>query len=190
MAMREIARGSVVPFAVTLAPGASQSFPQAGDWFMVAKCNIGTMMLSRDQDSTGNNLKPGDIWIGSYQSFTLTNQDVTRTASLTVYAGTGEPPERVTPYLVKTQVNSQSDVACGAGALTQIISAASNQKRVLLQVASGAVGPLRIGGATTSATKGVLLNVGLAPLAIEGSGDIYAWNPNASAVTVTSTIEV
>ncbi|HEY1709632.1 MAG TPA: hypothetical protein VGG10_15295 [Rhizomicrobium sp.] len=166
---------------MTLASGAATtiSFP-GGEWFALLLTNK-QLFVSFDQGQQVL-LYRGDVYTCSFTDVTVTNSSPV-SVTFTVLMGSGDPPT-LTGNRVPSLFQNQPDVSCGAGAATQVVTGSNSTRYAYLSIAAGAVGPVRIGGSTISATKGVWLTVGAQPLQIETSADIYVWNPQASAVPV------
>jgi hypothetical protein len=83
--------------------------------------------------------------------------------------------------------NPLGDQAVGAGASSALAGANINRRAIIIKNPSASAGPVRIGApGTVDNAHGVMLEPGEA-LTLECTAGVSAWNPNASAVTLTMT---
>ena len=109
------------------------------------------------------------------------------TPQVAYIAGRGVPPKFPDAQNRVTEFVSTTDVSCGAGATTTIISTSSilTYPFVWISIPSTAVGGLKIGDSAVSSSKGLWLEPGVQPLRLRSLSGVYGYNPNGSAVAVT-----
>jgi hypothetical protein len=167
---------------ISLAAGASQTFANPGDWLWFSS-GSDFCQVTFDQESGAIPFSPGQVVEREegFKAFTVINVG-TDTLANVFYIGADEPiPHIVAKPTKQTSWTALNDVACGAGALAQILVA--NKRQVTWVTFLGTGGQfVRLGDSSASASKGVAVPIGT-PFMVDGTPSLYVWNPNGASVT-------
>lgn len=161
----------------------------AGDWFYVSyndqqvlqvQCDTGSPIQINNRQVVKTPFK-NTLTISAVPTLGTVN-----TGEL-IY-GRGEPPT-VPPLSDDTNFdNPLVDAVVAANSQTLVLGPSGKNFAVDLCIPPGSAGGLRIGGsAAVSATQGMFLPIGIPWRVPLGRAGIYAFNPNASAVSVSLT---
>lgn len=101
-------------------------------------------------------------------------------------AGTVSVAGTVTVQDGNTTVVTISDVSCTAGATTQLL--VGTRKSATFTLSPNAIGSIRFGNSLVTATSGLEIQPGQTWQSFASNG-LYAYNPNASAVTISGIYE-
>jgi|GEM_PF-3215722 len=178
----------MTPYIFTLAPLAvERSWDVDYDYFHVLEAPVNDLMVRFD-DGAPINLKQG-VGLRVYgERFTLasaTGQTVTVLAGFGhVFDARANINATITAEIAASISNVPvGTVACGAGAQTLLAALDAHRLALALQVDSAAAGGIFLGDITTANELGFYLEPGDKAF-WPCRADIYAWNPNVSAVKV------
>lgn len=172
--------------------GSLQTIADSGDWVYIGANDLDAIRVQIDT-SAPFDLSNRTMVAQSFSQLTLQPSPGFGAPSLLqVVYGRGTPPSIPSVKDVTRGLAALSDISCAALAQTAILPVADNPlAAIFLAVPTGAAGPLRIGDAGTSFNSGIVINAGASPLKISPCpvGALFAYNNNASAVTLTRAAE-
>jgi hypothetical protein len=182
-------RRGMTPVRVTLAAGVPQRWPIDGDYFHVLTAPVADLVARFDDG------EPVPVYAGLgfrryYQSMQL---ESATGQSVVVLAGFGSVADARATANVNVDATIEpgntgddgGDVACGAGAATQLLAADVDRRYSIIMNPSSNSVTVRIGTSAVAAATGIPLEPGTT-LPYASTSAIYAWNPSGGAVTISA----
>ncbi len=178
----------MTPVIVALAAGVPRRYEIPGDWFHVLTAPVADLYVRFDD---GERVPfPQGVGIRRYyQSFELESATGQNLVALAGFGSVVDGRASVTGLTLNTQIapgntlDDGGDVSCGATAATQLLAADADRMYALIKNPSTNTVTVRVGTSAVAAASGVPLEPGeTLPLATTAA--IYAYNPDAGAVTI------
>lgn len=177
----------MTPLRFTLAAGVPKSWPINGDYFHVLTAPVDDLIVRFDSG------EPVPVFkgLGFRRYYRDVQLESATGQAVVVLVGFGTVADARASANVDVTANVQpgntlnngGDVSCAAGAATQLLAADADRLYALIKNVSSNTVTVRIGNATVAAATGCPLEPG-ETLPIATTAAIYAWNPDAGAVTI------
>ena len=171
----------------TIAAGDELQLPLHGEFVHVVASSLATFELGLDGDETGR-ARPGAQFRArpqtTFKTVRLRNPSGIKALIVTLGYGRGEFQLQQFRFLSAGTLDTTADASIAAGA-TQLVLPVNLDRRVAkLSNPFGNPREFRIGDSAAGAARGLELPPGAPPLEIETTAEIYAHNPDTSAMSI------